>query len=116
MKAKILVQAGAYVNLVELVSFMAVKIGKPLSNSEIGRRIKDGAVYINNERKIDYMEDIACGDKHVVVKWGKRGNYKVLAPSPWVEREIDILEMKEDGTFTCTAQSLMEAILGKEEA
>lgn len=114
MKAKILVQAGAYVNLVELVSFMAVKQGKPLSNSEIRRRIKDGAVYVNNQKKTDHTEDIPCGDSHVVVKWGKRGNYGILEPSPWEEREVDVLEMQENGDFSCSAESLVQALVGKE--
>lgn len=114
MKAKILVRSCALVNLVDLVDYMAKSTGKPLSKSEIRRRIKDGAVYINNERKVDYTEDIPCGDNYVVVKWGKRGNYGVLSPADWEEKEIEITRINENGDLVCTAETLVTALCSQD--
>lgn len=109
METTIQVQRMLLVNLVELVSFAAEKKGKPLSNSEIRRRIRDGAVYVNNEKKMDHEENMMCGGEHVIVRWGKRGNTAVIAPSPWETLTIEAEE--RDGKTICTTENLVHNLV-----
>jgi hypothetical protein len=113
--AELMVKPFSLVNLVEVVEYVASARNKPLSKSEIRRRIKDGAVYINNEKKLDYTEDITIGDEHVVVKWGKRGNVAVIAPSPWEKRPIQVDRIAENGDLICSAENLILALCGEEQ-
>jgi hypothetical protein len=114
MLKMILVKPFAEVNIVDVVDFLATHTGKPLSKTEIRRRIKDGAVYVNNEKKTDYTEDIVVGDESIAVRWGKRGNYEMIAPSPWEKKSIQVNEVAEDGSFICSAENLILALCGEE--
>jgi hypothetical protein len=115
MVKTILVKPFAEINIVDVVDLLATRTGKPLSKSEIRRRIKDGAVYINNEKKTDNTEDIVVGDAHVIVKWGKRGNVEVIAPSPWEKKSIQVNEVAEGGSLVCSAENLILALCGEEK-
>lgn len=103
----ILVKTFAKINIVEVVDHVAACVGKPLSKSEIRRRIKDGAVYINNEKKTDPTEEVVCGDEDLFIKWGKRGNIAILSACPWEKRTVHVKEMTEEGHCVCSAEDLI---------
>ncbi len=100
----------AKVNVVDIVDYAAACVGKPLSKSEIRRRIRDGAVYVNNEKKVDHTEDIVCGDENLLVKWGKRGNIAILSACPWEKRTVHVKEIIGERHCVCSAESLMAAL------
>jgi hypothetical protein len=106
----ILIKTFAKINIVEVVDYVTARMGKPLSKSEIRRRIRDGAVYINNEKKTDHTEDIMCGDNDLFVRWGKRGNIAVLSACPWEKKSIQVEEVAEEGHYVCSAENLMVAL------
>ncbi len=58
---------------------LLVKIGFAPSNAEANRKIKEGAVKVDDDKFLDPQKELTI-DKPVLVKFGKKGMFATLAP------------------------------------